>query len=259
MTSSQSAMYFLKQTRILVAAIIAIPLFLLLDSPVGDAWLEPLVFINGQWLANTVVGLVFLLGLKVSSRRARFIMLLGLAVGLAGEVLFSLILGMYQYRFDNVPLWVAFGHGMIFALVYRLARKPWLLQHRQLLQWLLSALIALASVLWLVWQNDLFGFICTVIFFAVLVVAKSSRLFFFFMYWVVVYIELVGTATQCWSWPPTLSHVAWLPASGNPPLGIAVFYFLFDVVVFWLYLNVLNRGAKLRYQRVKRLNNEGVQ
>jgi len=75
------------------------------------------------------------------------------------------------------------------------------------------------------------------------------------MFVVVCYIELIGTSTGCWYWPETAFGIFnWLP-SGNPPSGIAVFYFLFDAIVFWVYLYLLHPTTRLRYQRLRKVTN----
>lgn len=236
----------IKEFRIVFATALAIPIFLTMDSPIGDAW-----FGYGQWLATAIVGVVFLFGVIHFNPRTRNIMLIGMFVGFCGEIFFSLILGMYHYRFDNVPIWVVFGHGMIFAFTYRIIRKPTIRQYEIPIQLTLLIFTISFSLFWLITKNDWFGFLCTLLFLVVLTQTKKSRTFFLIMYIVVLYIELVGTTTQCWSWPATLSGVEYLPASANPPSGIAVFYFIFDVLVFWLYFHVFYRNKLQRYRRLK--------
>lgn len=234
----------IKEFRIVFATLIAIPVFLMLDSPLGDAW-----FGQGQWVATGIVGVVFLFGLRHFNRRTRDIMLIGMVVGFCGEILFSLILGMYHYRLDNIPIWVIFGHGMIFAFAYRVIRKPSIRQYEIPIQLTLLIFTISFSLFWLITQNDWFGFLGTLLFVVILTQTKSSRTFFLFMYLVVLYIELVGTATQCWWWPPTFLGIEYLPSSANPPSGIAVFYFIFDIAVFWLYFHVFYPKKLHRYRR----------
>lgn len=234
----------LQQLRILIAALLAIPLFLWMDSPAGDV-----TFGNGQLTANIAVFTIFMVGVLHCNSRTRTAMLIGILVGFLGECLFSLVLNMYHYRFDNIPLWVAFGHGMIFGLVYRASKKPLILRNTQKLKIILLIGIILFSTFWFFAENDVFGFICTLVFLAFLIVAKKSQLFFLLMFYVVLYIELVGTYTGTWWWPNNLSSIASLPSSGNPPTGIAVFYFLFDFAVFYIYLHAINRVTLKRYRR----------
>lgn len=223
-----------------------VPLYLMVDSDYGDNVLHG----YGQELAVVLIFIAFLYSYSKSNYRVRSIMLIGMAVGMAGELLFSLGLGMYHYRLDNVPLWLLFGHGLIFAAVYRISHSPAIWHHREHIQQGLVAFAMFYAFLWLILDNDWFGFLCTVVFLFILFYAKRSRLFFLIMFVEVCYIEQIGTATGCWYWPEmTLGLFSWLP-SGNPPSGVAVFYFLFDAVVSFIYLNILNPKIKVRYQRM---------
>jgi len=231
--------------RSIVHLLLGIPIFLMLDSQYGDA-----VFGDGQAVATVLVFLVFVRAYYSATQRVRDVMLIGIVVGLAGEFLFSIVLGMYHYRLENIPLWLAFGHGLIFAWVFKVSRAGWLRARQKMMQQVLIAFALVYSVGWLIWANDWYGFVCTMVFMAILFTAKKSRLFFLIMFVVVCYIEQVGIATGCWYWPETAFHiVSWLP-SGNPPSGIAVFYFLFDAVVFWIYLQLWHRQTKRRYQNI---------
>jgi len=230
--------------------IIGVPIFLLLDSKHGDALVG-----NGQWVATFLVFLAFIRAYRNGTQRVRNVLLIGIIIGLVGEFLFSKVLGMYHYRFDNIPLWLAFAHGLIFAWTLKISKKLCMQTYAKKVQrGLLFSAIAF-SIFWLFWANDVYGFIAAVTFMLVLFFTKKSRSFFLIMFVVVCYIELVGTATGCWYWPETaFGMFNWLP-SGNPPSGIAVFYFLFDAVVFWIYLYILHPATRLRYQRKKQLNN----
>ncbi|MCK5725603.1 MAG: hypothetical protein KAH22_02115 [Thiotrichaceae bacterium] len=238
---------YLAPHRTLLTIMIGIPIFLWIDSPYGDAVLRG----NGQLIATFLVFIAFVIAYFKSPHRVKTAMLIGVVVGLTGEYLFSQVMGMYHYRFGNIPLWVAFAHGLIFASVFRISHKPWIKQNEQGLQKVLLIFAITYSIFWLIWANDWFGFLCTLGFFVVLFTAKKSRLFFLIMFAIVCYIEQLGTATECWYWPSTLLGVAGGIPSGNPPTGIAIFYFIFDAIILWVYLNLLHPSLKVRYQRFK--------
>ncbi|MCK5902653.1 MAG: hypothetical protein KAG28_05835 [Cocleimonas sp.] len=237
----------LKRNRTLLKILIGTPIFLWVDSPYGDALLKG----YGQSIATLLVFIAFVVAYIKSHHRVKAAMLVGIVVGLTGEYLFSQMMGMYHYRFGNIPLWVAFAHGLIFASVFRISHKAWIKQYEQRLQKILLAFAVVYSIFWLVWANDWFGFLCTIGFLAVLFTAKKSRLFFLIMFAIVCYIEQLGTATACWYWPETMLGIAGSLPSGNPPTGVAVFYFLFDAIILWVYLNLLHPRLKIRYQRLK--------
>jgi len=232
--------------RTILKTLIGTALFLMIDSPMGDGWFAG----HGQAVAVVLVGLAFAFSYWRSSRRAREIMLIGIVVGLTGEFILSMVLGMYHYRFHNIPLWLFFGHSLIFASVFRLSHHPYILAHQEVIKKWLFVFSVVYSVGWLVWANDVFGFLYSVVFFVILFFAKKSQLFFLIMFAIVAYLEQIGTATGTWYWPEiAFSKLAWLP-SGNPPVGIAAFYFLFDFMVMAFYLNVLHPKVRDRYKRL---------
>lgn len=218
-------------------------LFLLLDSPVGDGWFAG----HGQAVAVVLVALAFVFSYKRSSKRAKQVMLIGIIVGLTGEYILSMVLGMYHYRYHNIPLWLFFGHSLIFASVFRLSHHPYILIRQTIIKRYLFMFAVLYSFVWLIWADDWFGFLYSLIFFVILYKAKKSQLFFLIMFFIVAYLEQIGTATGTWYWPEiAFGKFEWLP-SGNPPVGIAAFYFLFDFIVMGFYLNVLHPEVKERY------------
>lgn len=230
-------------------ALLGIPVFLTIDSPFGDSLFNN----HGQDVATFLVFCAFIFAYFRSRRRARNILIIGMVIGLAGEYILSILLGMYHYRFNNIPLWLAFAHGLIFALVFKLSKKLWVRSNKELLQKTLIFFAISYSFFWLVIANDWFGFLCTILFLTILFYAKKSRLFFLIMFAVVCFIEQIGTATGCWYWPLNVFGLENSPPSGNPPSGIAVFYFLFDAIVLWIYLNILHPNLKKRYHQFNRI------
>ncbi|MEA1983161.1 MAG: hypothetical protein U9N39_06425 [Campylobacterota bacterium] len=225
--------------------LLAIPLFLYIDSPYFADY-----FKESQHLATLLVSLAFFYLYKRSNTRTRAIMLIGVVVGLTGEFLFSKVLGMYHYRLDNIPLWVGFGHSLIFAAVHRIIRRPFFLDNKEKIQKYSLLFIFFYASAWLVFANDLFGFMTTMAFLILLLFVKKSRLFFTIMFLIVCYIEVIGTTTMSWWWPTTLMGIFENIPSANPPSGIAIFYFLFDFAVLHTYL-FLNPQTRKRYKRRK--------
>ncbi|MDQ6977237.1 MAG: hypothetical protein Q9M75_03915, partial [Ghiorsea sp.] len=82
--------------RSILFLIIGVPVFLLLDSEYGDTLVS-----NGQWVATILVFLAFIRAYRNGTKRVRNVLFIGIIIGLTGEYLFSKILGMYHYRFDN--------------------------------------------------------------------------------------------------------------------------------------------------------------
>jgi ABC-type nickel/cobalt efflux system permease component RcnA len=156
----------------------------------------------------------------------------------AGEVLASVVLGLYAYRRGGIPLFVPPGHGLIYLAGHHLARSD-LLRRRAARTVRVAAAGAVAwAVLGLVGgaRPDVAGALATL---AVLAFLRWGRepVLFAAMLVVVAVLELYGTAMGTWSWVPSWPLLD-LPA-GNPPSGVAAGYCLFDALALrlapWLY------------------------
>jgi hypothetical protein len=177
-------------------------------------------------------------------------MLIGLGVATAGEVSFSLLIGMYEYRLQNIPLYVPPGHAILYATVFQFARDPWVRRHRTQLIAACYSAAALFSLIWLLALQDVYGFVCFGVFSALIFFRRESRLFFVAMYLLVAYLELVGTYYQCWHWPSALLNLWPSIPSANPPSGISVFYMGFDIGCLGFY-KLSKLELRRRYRRYK--------
>lgn len=205
-----------------------------------------------QWISNFFVFSSFLWVYKQTSRQVKQLMLFGLIIALGGEILFSLVLGMYSYRLENLPLYVPFGHSIIYAGVYYLVKEPLFKQYQpSIIKWLFIFMI-LYSTLWLLFARDVFGFICMLVILGVFKWRSKTKPFFLVMFFTIVYLELLGTYFQCWYWPNSWLNQFPLIPSANPPSGISVFYFGFDAGCLWLY-KLLNPQKWQRLKRFKKL------
>lgn len=215
----------------------------------------------GQWAANILTFAYFMWMLRGASPRLRRLMIIGVGVATAGEVLFSLVIGMYEYRLENIPLYVPPGHTIVYAAIFQFIREPWVLRNAQRVTLALYGVGAAFSVYWLLFAhdnqgnptNDVYGFICFGVFSALIFFNRDSRLFFVSMYLLVAYLELVGTHYQCWYWHPTLLNT-WPIPSGNPPSGISVFYMGFDIGCLGFYM-LSNMERRRRYDQYKAFRN----
>ncbi|HEY6876408.1 MAG TPA: hypothetical protein VI299_00230, partial [Polyangiales bacterium] len=96
----------------------------------------------GQWLANAVMLAYFVMMYRAAPQKLRGLMKYGVVIATAGEVLFSLVFGMYEYRLANVPVYVPPGHAILYGAIYYFVREPYVLHARR---WLSPAMLV-ASV-----------------------------------------------------------------------------------------------------------------
>jgi hypothetical protein len=148
----------------------------------------------------------------------------------AVEYAFSDALGVYVYRLDNVPWFVPPGHGLVYLAAFAFGRSAFARQHARGLVagtlaiggayavWGLSPLAPRVDVLGAFW------FLCLVGFLAV----GRSRLLYVGAFFVVTYLEVLGTAIGTWTWQP--HDFTGLVPMGNPPSGAAGGYGWFDLV-----------------------------
>jgi len=191
--------------------------------------------LNQQWITNLLVLITFLWIYTQVSKQIKQLMLYGLIVALGGELLFSLVFGMYTYRLENLPLYVPLGHTIIYACVYYFVKEPTILKNRENIINFLYITMIIYSTAWLIFANDVFGFLCLVVILWIFKRRPQTKLFFLFMFFAIVYLELIGTYYQCWHWPETwFDKVPFVP-SANPPSAISVFYFGFDAGCLWFY------------------------
>jgi hypothetical protein len=168
-------------------------------------------------------------------------------VGIAtlGEVIGSLVWGLYGYRLENLPAFVPPGHGLVYlaglSLATLLTRRP-------------GVLLAAAGLVATAWgvagvtvlpAEDVSGTIGCAFLVAVLVLTRRPVYAGVFM--VVVALELYGTALGTWTWQPTVPGLGL--SQGNPPSGVASGYVVFDVLALAL---VARLGAVLAARQSRR-------
>jgi len=207
--------------------------------------------VSEQYITNILVLITFLWIYKQVSKVVKQLMLYGLIVALGGELLFSLVFGMYTYRLENLPLYVPLGHSIIYATVYYFVKEPLIQKYQNQIIKSLYIAIILYSTAWLIFASDVFGFLCMLIILWIFRRRPNTKLFFLIMFFAIVDLELVGTYYGCWYWPEIwFDKVAFVP-SANPPSAISVFYFGFDAGCLWFY----KKFNPKKWQRFKRIRN----
>jgi hypothetical protein len=152
------------------------------------------------------------------------------AVASSVEVWSSIVWGIYRYRFDNVPLFVPWGHGLVYLFALRMARTSLLRRRGQFAKW---AALGVASA-WAIFgltleplllhRLDVTGALFWPIF--IWFMRKPSAPIFACAFFVTVFLELVGTHLGNWTWQ-VYAPVSHLP-TGNPPSVISAGYCIMD-------------------------------
>ena len=225
--------------------LLLMPLILLLDQPTasGPNW-------TGQIVGSCIGWLYWALFYRQVSKRLRKMMVIGLTVGLAGELLLAFGLDMYSYRFGNIPFYVPPGHVSAMAVTFLFIRENWVRQHRRLLEDVLLLASFVYAVTWLFLYNDIYGFILYIAFFITILFSTTSRLFFLVIFAVTVYMELIGTYLGCWAWHPILMNRFESLPGANPPGGISFLYLFFDITCLGIFF-LADLPLRSRYDRMK--------
>jgi hypothetical protein len=144
-----------------------------------------------------------------------------------GELIFCKLLGMYAYRTQDIPLYVPFGHAIVYASGYVFAETSFCIENDFFLKkfFLVSFILLFLGVG--LFLNDVFSLIFGTLFF-VLMKRKKWQNVYYFIALCVIFIELVGTYFKCWTWVPKTFG---LISATNPPMGAVFFYAGGDVIL----------------------------
>ena len=208
------------------------------------------IWSKSQMLANIIMCLSFILLYIKSTLKIRELMLLAVCISIFGEYLFSIELGMYTYSLENVPLYVFFGHAIVYIAVLRFCKNVAVMNKKTIVSSFLLAFVIVYSTFYLIVFGDIFGFILTCLTLFFLIDRPKQRLFFLSMYLVIVFLEQVGTSYACWHWPDTAWGVIPFLKSANPPSGISFFYFGLDLGCLYIY-KLRHKAAWARMKNIR--------
>jgi hypothetical protein len=193
---------------------------------------------GGQLVLGVLTACLLVALLAGQPRAIRWQALGVVGVATLGEILGSLIWGLYDYRLENLPAFVPPGHGLVYLAGVSLAT---LCGARVVI-----AVGAAAAATWgllgvtVLPTTDLAGAIgCAVL---VLVLLRTRRPVYAGVFLAVAALELYGTALGTWTWAATVPGLE-LPQA-NPPSGVASGYVVFDVVAIWLVARLISMRTR---------------
>ena len=194
-------------------------------------WADRFVGLGGQLLLGLVTVLALVVALRAVSPERRAQTLVVVAVATCGEIVGSIVWGLYTYRLENLPAFVPPAHGLVYLGGVALAG---LAAGRERL------LVALALVAVLAWgvagvtvlpREDLGGLLGAVLL-AVFLLRGRAPATYAGVFAVVAALELYGTALGTWRWAEVAPGTS--ITQGNPPSGIASGYVFFDIAALAL-------------------------
>jgi hypothetical protein len=185
---------------------------------------------GGQLSLGVLTALVLAVLLVFQPRTVRLQTLAVVGFATIGEIIGSLVWGLYGYRLHNLPAFVPPGHGLVYLAGLSLAT---LLTRRS------RALLVAAGAVAVTWgvlgitvlpTPDASGTMGCAFLVGVLLVTR--RTVYAGVFVVVVALELYGTAIGTWAWEPVVPGLGL--TQGNPPSGVASGYVVFDVLAIAL-------------------------
>jgi hypothetical protein len=196
----------------------------------------------------TALVLATLLVFQPATVRLQTLAVVGFAT--MGEVIGSLVWGLYGYRLHNLPAFVPPGHGLVYLAGLSLAT---LLTRRS------GALLLAAGAVAVAWgvagitvlpTPDASGTMGCAFLVGVLLLTRRSVYAGVFV--VVVALELYGTVIGTWSWEPAVPGLGL--TQGNPPSGVASGYVVFDVLALALVARAGSTVRLLQSRRPRRVS-----
>ena len=199
----------------------------------GAAYLAALLALDHyasypEQLALGAITIAVFLGVLTQVPLERRAQALGVvAFATVGEVVGSLVWGVYRYRLHNLPLFVPPAHGLVYLTGLSLATA--LRAH-------VRALVVFAGVAAATWgllgvtvlpRRDVAGAYGVPLLLLFLWRGRN-RAIYAGVFLVVACLELYGTAIGTWRWAQYLPGTG--ISDGNPPSGVAAGYVFFDVM-----------------------------
>lgn len=189
--------------------------------------------------AANLLSILYFTGFFFSSKsHLRQLMLVMLVLSYIGELIFCKLLGMYEYRTPEIPLYVPFGHAIVYSSGFVYAHTAWSIsKDSQLRKYFIGFFILLFLSVGIV-LKDYLSLFFGALFFGLLKRKKWQNLYCFIAF-CVIFIELVGTSFKCWTWAPTV--LVFIPTS-NPPMGAVFIYAGGDVLLAKIVGNWKNKN-----------------
>lgn len=193
------------------------------------AFVPAILFLDGEGIGRQLaLGVATAAMLALVMRRlavdARQIAV-AIAVATTGEIVLSIGLGLYDYRFATIPFYVPPGHGLFYALAAATARAPWLARNAAVVVRGFLVAGSAVAVAGLVRFGDSWGALWWIA--AAAIIARSrNALLLAVCCALTMLLEWLGTSLGNWVWAPEVLGLR----SGNPPSGVGVLYVLLDLI-----------------------------
>jgi len=156
---------------------------------------------NGQLWSNLLAPVFLLLLMTRLSTQRQLMVALFVPLSAIGETIFSIVFGLYEYRFHAVPLYVPFGHSILMSVGLMLADTQFVQQNLRRVQIGLLAFHSALILGALIFFGDTLSTLWAVIF-VLLLKKRVAQPFYLILGVLVLYVEILGTRWGVWVWGP---------------------------------------------------------
>jgi len=176
--------------------------------------------------------------------RLKVLMMIMVPLSWFGEVIFSEWLNLYEYRNDQIPIYVPFGHAIVYALAWALSQKSSIKKKTQDITIFILVFFIAAFSFAIFYLKDTLSILFGILFVLILLRKKLS-LFYLIMSMIVLYVELVGTYFGVWKWEQSIGILNTV----NPPVGAIAIYVGGDVLLSKVTRLLIKLKRKLSHNR----------
>lgn len=187
----------------------------LLVDQLGGFWGQPAV-VATTWLTFIAIW-------WARDARDRTMMLVCLTYASVGEVLLSLVWRVYDYRLDNLPLFVPPGHVLLFLLGLSIAPRLTDTAVRTI-----AGVAAVVIAVLALTGRDTFSALLGAVFLASVIFGRERKLYAT-MFVLALTMELWGTWLGNWRWNANVGSTGMVTL--NPPIAAGAFYCALDLLV----------------------------
>ena len=190
----------------------------------GGLALDALLGWPGQHLATLWALAVWIWLFRAGGRAERHSLVLCTCIAGAGEVVLSLVWGLYDYQFGNLPLFVPPGHALLMTLGV-------LVEAKVSARWVVRAVTVLGAAYGLYACGadiDRLGAVLFLMYGGCLAFGRD-RVLYSVMFVLALLMEFHGTALGNWAWQPVVPGLG--ISAANPPFAAGAFYALLDLLV----------------------------
>lgn len=184
-------------------------------------------YFDARQITNLLAIVYFSLFFFASNSHLRKLMFVMVFLSYIGELIFCKWLAMYAYRSNDIPLYVPFGHAIVYASGYVFSESSWAIKNEKGLRTFFAVFFIVLFLSVGIFLKDIFSMLFGVLFFLLLKRKRWQNLYYFIAL-CVIFIELVGTFFGCWKWVPKIFGTI---SAVNPPMGAVFFYAGGDVLL----------------------------